>query len=159
MSARGPAISLIALRKLHSQGLTDRQIADALRCSKSWAAAQRKKMGLPFNLTGYRRHIKLDRNRIIELHTSGKDDDEIAKEMECSFWTIKTIRLKLGLRNRIYKTRHLIEESENHVTVNYFSEMRKLLEGLDVTDPTVHEAIEAHNRSIELAERGWRERT
>jgi hypothetical protein len=115
-------------------------------------------MGLPFNLTGYRRHIKLDRNRIIELHTSGKDDDEIAKEMECSFWTIKTIRLKLGLRNRIYKTRHLIEEGENHVTVNYL-EAIKPFRGLDATDPTVHEAIEAHNRSIELAEKGWRERT
>jgi hypothetical protein len=158
MSARGPAISLIKLRSLHSQGMTDRQIADALRCSKSWAAAQRKKMGLPLNLTGYRRHIKLDRNRIIELHTSWKDDDEIAKEMECSFWTIKTIRLKLGLRNRIYKTRHLIEEGENHVTVNYFEKIKQF-RGLDVTDPTVHEAIEAHNRSIELAEKGWRERT
>lgn len=152
MSARGPAISLIALRSLHSQGMTDRQIADALGCSKSWAAAQRKKMGLAFN--GKQRSVRLDRERIKELHKLGRNNDEIARELACSVYTIRAICSKLGLSSWIYKTRHLIKECENKKTINYLDAIKQF-RGLDVTDPAIHEAIEAYNRSIELAEKGW----
>jgi hypothetical protein len=156
MSARGPAISLIALRYLHSKGLTDRQIADALRCDKSWAAAQRKKMGLAFN--GKQRSVRLDRERIKELNKLGWNNDEIARELACSVYTIRAICSKLGLSSRIYKTRHLIKECENKKTVNYLDAIKQF-RGLDVTDPAINKMIVNHNRSIELAEKGWHGRS
>jgi len=157
MSARGPQISLIALRKLHADGLSDKDIASRLGCHKSWASAQRKKMGLRYNSNGDKRHTKLDRNKIIELHKLGKNDIEIASELECSDQTIKTIRLKLGLRNRIYKVRDYLQESENRVTINYLKAIAPF-RGIDVTDPKIIEAINAHNRSIQRDMDGFRGR-
>ena len=159
MSARGPQISLIALRKLHADGLSDKDIASRLGCHKSWVAAQRKKIGLPFNSNGDKRHTKLDRNRIIELHKLGKNDIEIATILECSPETIKTIRLKLGIRNRVYKTRHLLyPDNENNVTIDYYAQIKKMLNGLDVTDPSIISLIEKHNAAIERDMDGFRGR-
>jgi len=80
------------IKRLHSQGLLDGEIAQALGVSRDVINYWRRKLGLKPN------HIKIDKKKVKELYLKGLSDREIAKRLNCNKSSIQYIRKVLNLK-------------------------------------------------------------
>lgn len=85
-SGRTQKISDEQLRSMHSDGLSDTQIAEIVGMAQSTIGARRRLLCLPPNAT---RRVVINQERLIELVDSGLSKEEIAREMGHSKKTIQ----------------------------------------------------------------------
>lgn len=87
------------LIQLHSEGLSDEEIADRMGLSKHLATRNRRELGLPDNLNPPRLvwNGNIHDNMLIKLHEKNWGDTRIAAQLGFCRNTISTHRRRLGL--------------------------------------------------------------
>jgi DNA-binding CsgD family transcriptional regulator len=87
-----PATHLQAtIAKLHSEGLSDKQIGEQLGKTREQIRGIRRYMGLPVNVP------KTTLERVVELHAMGMNDEQIAKELKRELGYVGAVRRRAGL--------------------------------------------------------------
>ena len=81
-----------AIRRLHAQGMTDREMADVFGVDKTSVWYHRRRMGLPVN-----RSTKVDSGEVRRLHAQGMSDRQMARALRVSRPTIMHHRRRMGL--------------------------------------------------------------
>ena len=94
------------LIRLHSNGLTDRQMAEALNVSQSAINYRREKLGLPSNA---QTDSDVD-ERITAMNADGLTDKQIAETLGLTQSTVNYRRIRMGLASN-YKRKHFSDES------------------------------------------------
>lgn len=83
------------LRRLHGQGLTDKQIAEHFGVNQKTIGNWRRSIGLPTN--GRLTIPQLDTEKVRQLYEQGQSDDSIARICGCSHQTVHNWRKREGL--------------------------------------------------------------
>ena len=88
--------------KMHENGASDKEIADAAGVQKHTARSWRLKNSLPMNDSRGRRST-IDNNKVLKLYEAGKMDREIAEQIGVHLTAIAAWRKKRGLEANRYR--------------------------------------------------------